>query len=864
MKKQAEKLKRADLKKILDKQRISLEKMKLEIQIEASLETVRKVSLLMKKREDMLQVCTIIAKQLQLLHVKEIRNVQTAIFYEDKGTYTNYEYYAKHIKTFVTETTYTNHKIQQDFAEKMLKGNGEFMEAHIKGDKVKDWIEYQKTTNVFVDDYLNIASSLNYYWFSLGPVALGISTYAPLNKKEVNLFKRFLKVFELSYRRYLDIEKAEAQSRESQIEAALERVRSRSMGMQKSEELKEVIQLVYEQFIHLNIKIEHTGFVIDYKARDDYNIWVADPVGVPSQVIIPYFDSVYYNRFNKAKENGEDFFATNLSFEEKNIFYKKLFEYIPGLTEEAKGFYFSCPGLAASTVLLENVCLYIENFSGIPFSNEDNNTLMRFGIVFQQTYTRFNDLQKAEAQAREAQIEVSLERVRSRTLAMQKSDELAETAAVVFRQLIGLGIEPNRLYIAIIKDNSGDMEFWITDEDGTRVGSKFSSNAQGNISFKKMYEGWEAHKKSITIDMHGDELTSYFDHLNSIGVPFKLGLAQKRRVQNIAYFSKGLIGMASPEEQPEETISLLERFAAVFNLTNARFNDLQVAEHHAEQAEIDLQNLKKEKKRTEEALAELQATQKQLIQSEKMASLGELTAGIAHEIQNPLNFVNNFSEVNKELIDEMNAEIGKGNMEEVKLIANDIKENEEKINHHGKRADAIVKGMLQHSRASSNVNELTDINALADEYLRLAYHGLRAKENSFNAIMKTDFDKAINKINIVPQDIGRVLLNLYTNAFYAVNDKIKTAEKNYQPTISVQTKRINNNVEIKVSDNGNGISENIINKIFQPFFTTKPTGQGTGLGLSLSYDIIKAHGGEIKVETKEGEGTEFVLQLPAN
>ena len=247
-----------------------------------------------------------------------------------------------------------------------------------------------------------------------------------------------------------------------------------------------------------------------------------------------------------------------------------------------------------------------------------------------------------------------------------------------------------------------------------------------------------------------------------------------------------------------------------------------------------------------------------------MASLGELTAGIAHEIQNPLNFVNNFSEVNKELIDEMNAEIGKGNMEEVKLIANDIKENEEKINHHGKRADAIVKGMLQHSRASSNVNELTDINALADEYLRLAYHGLRAKENSFNAIMKTDFDKAINKINIVPQDIGRVLLNLYTNAFYAVNDKIKTAEKNYQPTISVQTKRINNNVEIKVSDNGNGIPENIINKIFQPFFTTKPTGQGTGLGLSLSYDIIKAHGGEIKVETKEGEGTEFVLQLPGN
>ena len=271
----------------------------------------------------------------------------------------------------------------------------------------------------------------------------------------------------------------------------------------------------------------------------------------------------------------------------------------------------------------------------------------------------------------------------------------------------------------------------------------------------------------------------------------------------------------------------------------------------------------KDKIKIEKAYSDLKLTQAQLIQSEKMASLGELTAGIAHEIQNPLNFVNNFSEVNKELIDEMNEEIEKGNINEVKNIAKDIKENEEKINHHGKRADAIVKGMLQHSRSSSNAKELTDINALADEYLRLAYHGLRAKENSFNATMKTYFDNAINKINIIPQDVGRVLLNLYTNAFYAVNEKKKTADENYQPTVSVQTKQVNNIIEIKVSDNGNGIPENIINKIFQPFFTTKPTGQGTGLGLSLSYDIIKTHNGEIKVKTKDGNGTEFIIQLPA-
>jgi signal transduction histidine kinase len=262
-----------------------------------------------------------------------------------------------------------------------------------------------------------------------------------------------------------------------------------------------------------------------------------------------------------------------------------------------------------------------------------------------------------------------------------------------------------------------------------------------------------------------------------------------------------------------------------------------------------------------QSLEELKSTQAQLIQSEKMASLGELTAGIAHEIQNPLNFVNNFSEVSNELIDELNEELNKGDVAEAKAIGNDIKQNLEKINLHGKRADSIVKGMLQHSRTSSGQKELTDINKLADEYLRLSYHGMRARDKSFDAEFKTDFDESIGKINVVPQDIGRVMLNVINNAFYAVNEKKKTADENYQPTVSVQTKKLKDKVEIRVADNGNGIPLNIVDKIFQPFFTTKPTGLGTGLGLSLAYDIIKAHGGEIKVQTKEGEGSEFIIQL---
>jgi signal transduction histidine kinase len=264
----------------------------------------------------------------------------------------------------------------------------------------------------------------------------------------------------------------------------------------------------------------------------------------------------------------------------------------------------------------------------------------------------------------------------------------------------------------------------------------------------------------------------------------------------------------------------------------------------------------------QQALNELKLTQEQLVQSEKMASLGELTAGIAHEIQNPLNFVNNFSEVSNELIVEMNDELDKGDIKEAKVIASDIKQNLEKILHHGKRADGIVKGMLQHSRSSSGVKEPTDINALADEYLRLTFHGLRAKDKSFNAKFETDFDTTIGKINVVPQDIGRVILNLINNAFYAVAEKKKQNGKHYEPAISVVTNKANGKVEIKVRDNGNGIPQKVLDKIFQPFFTTKPTGQGTGLGLSLSYDIVKAHGGELKVETKEGEGSEFIIQLP--
>jgi signal transduction histidine kinase len=335
-------------------------------------------------------------------------------------------------------------------------------------------------------------------------------------------------------------------------------------------------------------------------------------------------------------------------------------------------------------------------------------------------------------------------------------------------------------------------------------------------------------------------------------------------LQSISFIIPGIgFSLFFAGEFARNASSLRQRAIEVEDLSRK-----MLAKEIEKQQLLESQNETLEKQVTERTAAlsrslnDLKETQNQLIQREKMASLGELTAGIAHEIQNPLNFVNNFSEVNKELIAELKAELLAGKTEEAKTIAENIEKNEEKIVFHGKRADAIVKSMLQHSRSSSGKKELTDLNVLVNEYLQLAYHGLRAKDKSLNAKFETDLDLSIEKVNAVPQELGRVILNLVNNAVYAVNEKKRQSNGAYEPTVTVTTRKNHNKVEIKIRDNGNGIPPKVLDKIFHPFYTTKPTGQGTGLGLSLSYDIIKAHGGELNVVTKEGEGSEFIIQLP--
>jgi signal transduction histidine kinase len=528
-----------------------------------------------------------------------------------------------------------------------------------------------------------------------------------------------------------------------------------------------------------------------------------------------------------------------------------------------------------------------------------------------------------EKKNHELEIEASLEKIRSRVLSMRNSSEVGDVSSLLFAELEKMDIKPSGFSIMIFDKEQDKYELW-------RAKEVANQGAYETFSIKAMFDKLDQYvpgfsqklKSSWTkgdpylVGEFREKMRASFIQANREMADYSDDEFEKIKKMfpdpifwHLVFFKHGWLGVLQNDQLPEDNLMVIHRFAEVFDFAYTRFLDLKKAEEQALRAEEDLIAIKIARQKAEQALTELKATQTQLIHAEKMASLGELTAGIAHEIQNPLNFVNNFSEVSIELVDELKQESVVGGQQSAvgsqqsavgsqqsavgsqqsavgsrqsavssrqsaNEILDDIKQNLEKILHHGKRADAIVKGMLQHSRTSTGQKEPTDINELADEYLRLAYHGLRAKDKEFNATLKTDFDESIGKISVIPQDIGRVILNLITNAFYAVDEKKKrialdlsglstlTGLKDYEPTVSVITNKSDGNILISVKDNGNGILEVIKNKIFQPFFTTKPTGQGTGLGLSLSYDIVKAHGGELKVETKEGEGSVFIIQLP--
>ncbi len=641
----------------------------------------------------------------------------------------------------------------------------------------------------------------------------------------------------------------QSKNRELEVEAALEKVRIRATAMRISSELAETSAVLFQQLNELNIKAIRTGVGIFDDANDAMEIWLT--TFSDSQEVIRILDYVnlhihpVYENIIPARKQNNPYAVTILEGEQVRRYYQTMSTYLslPKQQQFNPQEYFYSFFFSEGTINVISLNV---------LTVEECNIMIRFSQVFGLIYTRFLDLQKAEAQARDVKKQSSLDRVRGQIASMRSTTDLQSITPLIWNELKTLDVPFIRCGVFIIDEKTEIVQVYLSSPDGHSL-AVLKLPFQINAFIVNVIEYWR--KKSIYREHWGKN-----DFINWTQSMLELGQIQDRNAYQDASnppesldlhfipFVQGMLYIGNITPLAEEEINIAASFAVTFSIAYSRYEDFTILE-------IAKQSI-------ETALSELKEAQSQLIQSEKMASLGELTAGIAHEIQNPLNFVNNFSEVNKELLVEMKDEMDKGNLDEAKAIANDVIDNEEKINHHGRRADAIVKGMLQHSRSSSGVKEPTDINALADEYLRLAYHGLRAKDKSFNATMKTDFDETIGNINIIPQDIGRVILNLITNAFYAVTEKKKTSGDGYDPTVSVSTMKINDKVEIKVSDNGNGISQKVVDKIFQPFFTTKPTGQGTGLGLSLSYDIVKAHGGEIKVETKEGEESTFNIYLP--
>lgn len=475
-----------------------------------------------------------------------------------------------------------------------------------------------------------------------------------------------------------------------------------------------------------------------------------------------------------------------------------------------------------------------------------------------------------EESNRELEIEAALERVRSRSMAMQKSEELADAALVLFEQLSILGVTHERINIGIVNEPDQSIDFWVTEQGGKRLNTRFCGRISEPTTLAKTYQAWKNNEKSIVIDLSGDELGSWLKFMKEeIKIPFDPAYLHTRRVQTAGFFSRGMLVVTSPEPLAEEALYLLEKFAGVFDLTYTRFNDLKIAEAHAAQAELDLLAIKVAKQRAEDALSELESAQEQLIQQEKLASLGQLTAGIAHEIKNPLNFVNNFSELSKELLDEAFEELerfnGPDSKDEIIALLRDVKHNLAKIHEHGTRADSIVKSMLQHSRCSSSKREPKDLNALVREFVNLSFHGMRAGKVPINVEIDLQLDPLVGEVPMVSEDFSRVILNLCNNAFDAMRDKLTASTEmpdSYTPKLTVKTSRVNGKINLAVRDNGPGIPKEIQDKILQPFFTTKKGTEGTGLGLSITHDIIKSHGAELKMESEPGAGTVFSVLLP--
>ena len=617
--------------------------------------------------------------------------------------------------------------------------------------------------------------------------------------------------------------------------------------MHNSNDLIETASMVFTELRRLNIRPMRCGVSLHNKENRKNLLYSAttgveeDNLSLIGWAILddhPVLSAIYDHWIN-----GEDYFPV-LKGEELKSYYEKISSNfnVPlnaQMGDEQYGYFLA----------FSEGSFY--GWSDKPFTEDEIKVLNRFRTIIDLTFRRYVELKKSESNAIEAVRRASLDRVRAETASMRTAADLERITPMIWSELTTLGVPFIRCGVFIMDEDQELIHTFLSTPDGKAIAS-FHLPFDVSSDIIQTVNHWRE-KKMYRQHWNKFAFTEWSKKLMELGaLPLTSTYVTEYHPENLYLnflpFNQGMLYVGNESPLEDSDLLIVQNLAEAFSTAYARYEDFRKLEAAKQQVDI--------------TLADLKQTQVQLVQAEKMASLGELTAGIAHEIQNPLNFVNNFSDINNELSEEILDAATRGDLEEIRLLAADIKANQNRISEHGRRADAIVKGMLQHSRTSSGTREPTDINKLADEYFRLAYHGLRAKDKTFNTNLKTGFEPTISDINVVPQDIGRVLLNLYNNAFYAVTEKKKRSPVGYEPEVSVNTEIEEGEIVITVKDNGMGIPDKVKEKIFQPFFTTKPTGQGTGLGLSLSYDIVKAHGGELKVESKEGEGSVFIVSLP--
>jgi signal transduction histidine kinase len=695
---------------------------------------------------------------------------------------------------------------------------------------------------------------LHSFYFKEG--AMFAFTIDELSAEAKDIIQKFTKVFAQTYTRFLDIQKAEAQAREAKIETALEKVRSRTMGMQSSDELPKVANLLFLEVQALGIPAWSCGYCILLEDRRSSTCIMSSEGTLQKPFLLPHSGESSFNEWDLFVQGEETFFTQELggkAIESHYNFMKSLPQLGPIFKEIEEA------GLSLPTYQINHLCKFAHGFllfityEKVPDAHD---IFKRFTRVFEQTYTRFLDLKKAEAQALEATKQASLDRVRGEIASMRSAKDLEIITPLVWNELNTLGIPFIRCGVFIVHEEEEEVEVYLSKPDGTSLAVMHLPFGSSDLA-NQTVDAWKqdsVYTQHWTREEFLDWGRSMVEQGQVQDLKSYRGAEAPPESLNLHFipFKQGMLYVGSTNPLNNEEIDLAASLAEAFAIAYARYEDFVKLEKAKEGIEI--------------ALADLKATQSQLVQQEKLASLGQLTAGIAHEIKNPLNFVNNFSELSVELIEEAREEVKEkltADSHQLTAILDDIEANLRKIHEHGSRADSIVKSMLQHSRGGDGRMEPTDLNSLVKEYVNLAFHGMRAGKEPIDVDIKLDLDESFGEIPLIAEDFSRVILNVCNNGFDAMREKLGMVGGQssvvYQPKLTVRTIAENGKVSVEIEDNGPGIPEEIKDKILQPFFTTKKGTQGTGLGLSITNDIIKAHGGSLLVDSSNSGTTMKII-----